>query len=282
MTNYAASDDRYLESVTLRDGRRMPAIGFGTYMIPSGGPTAKIVAVALDLGYRHIDTAAIYGNEADVGDAVRGSGLDRDEIWVTTKLWNADHGGGAPLRALEASLRRLRMDYVDLWLMHWPVPPRLASWQVMERAVDSGLAKSIGVSNFLVPHLTELLEACRVPPAVNQIELSPFLLGTRADTVRVCQEAGIVVAAYSPLTKGLRLSHHVVRAIAGEVNAEPAQVLLRWCLQHGFVTLPRTSDPGRARVNLSLRSFELSPEQMRRLDELDEGLTTGWDPAVSA
>lgn len=278
----ASSEDRYLESVTLSDGSQVPAIGLGTYMIPSGGPTAKMVGAALDIGYRHIDTASIYGNETDVGDAVRASGLRRDEVWVTTKLWNADHGRDAPLRALKASLGRLRLDYVDLWLMHWPVPPRLASWRVMEQAVDSGLARSIGVSNFLVPHLTELLDACRIAPTVNQIELSPFLLGTRAETVRLCQAAGIVLTAYSPLTKGQRLGHHVVGAIAREVNAEPAQILLRWCLQHGFVALPRTSDPKRARSNLSLRTFELSPEHMRRLDELDENLTTGWDPAVSA
>lgn len=277
-----ADDGKYRAAVQLSSGLSMPAVGFGTYLLEPDGPTQRIVAVALELGYRHIDTATIYGNETDVGEAVRDSGIGRDEIWITTKLWNSDHDADAPLRALEASLRRLGMDYVDQWLMHWPVQQRLASWRLMERAQQAGLTRSIGVSNFLVPHLTELLDACTIPPAVNQIELSPFLLGTRADTVRLCQESGIVLAAYSPLTKGHRLDDGIIAEIAAELGVGPAQVLLRWCLQHGFVTLPRTSNAERARINLTLGSFELSPEHLRRLDALDEGLTTGWDPAVSA
>jgi diketogulonate reductase-like aldo/keto reductase len=262
----------------LNDGRRLPAVGFGTYQLPPGRTTRSAVLTALEAGYRHIDTATIYRNEADVGAAIREFGIAREDVWVTTKLWNGDHG--APLRALRASLDRLRLDHVDLWLMHWPTPERLASWKLMVQARDEGLARSIGVSNFLAGHLTELHRASEVVPAVNQIELSPFLLGTRADTVRLCAEQGIVVEAYSPLTKGAKLNHPVLTGIAGAHGITPAQVLLRWCLQHGFVTLPRSSNPARIRENLDLDGFELSTSDMSTLDELDEGLTTGWDPAT--
>ena len=257
----------------------MPALGFGTYQLRPGKTTKEAVLIALDAGYRHIDTATIYRNEADVGAAIRESGIPREEIWVTTKLWNADHR--APLEALRASLDRLQLEQVDLWLMHWPTPQRLTSWKHMVQARDEGLAASIGVSNFLTGHLTELHAASDVVPAVNQIELSPFLLGTRADTVRQCREHGIAIEAYSPLTKGARLNDPVLVEIAAAHGVSTAQVLLRWCLQHGFVTLPRSSNPDRIRTNLDLDGFELSTSDMERLDALDEGLTTGWDPATA-
>jgi diketogulonate reductase-like aldo/keto reductase len=266
-------------TVELNDGRRLPALGFGTYQLSPGKTTKEAVRIALEAGYRHIDTATIYRNEADVGAAIRESGIPREEIWVTTKLWNADHR--APLEALRASLDRLQLDHVDLWLMHWPTPQRMASWKLMVQARDEGLAASIGVSNFLTRHLTELHAANEVLPAVNQIELSPFLLGTRADTVRQCRELGIAIEAYSPLTKGARLNHPVLGEIAQVHGVSTAQVLLRWCIQHGFVTLPRSANPDRIRANLDLDGFELSTSDMERLDGLDEGLTTGWDPATA-
>jgi diketogulonate reductase-like aldo/keto reductase len=257
-------------------------VGFGTFRLAPGGQTRELVVAALAVGYRHIDTATVYGNEADVGAAIRESGIPRDQLWVTTKLWNDDHGADRPRRALEASLRRLGLDYIDLWLMHWPVPERHASWRAMESAVESGLVRSIGVSNFLVPHLHRLVEREKVVPAVNQIELSPFLFDTRMDTVEFCQKQGIVIEAYSPLTKGARLAHPTVQAIADGLGVDAARVLLRWSLQRGFVPLPRTSSIARVRSNFDLASFQLSDDQMRQLDSLDEGLTTGWDPATVA
>ncbi|WP_067568706.1 aldo/keto reductase [Nocardia acidivorans] len=264
----------------LNDARRIPAVGFGTYQLRPGRITKSAVSGALAAGYRHIDTATIYGNEQDVGAAIRESGIAREDIWVTTKLWNGDHGD--PLKALETSLTKLGLDHVDLWLMHWPTAQRLKSWDTMVRARDERLATSIGVSNFLVPHLTELAQHSEVTPAVDQIELSPFLLGTRADTVRYCRDRGIAIEAYSPLTQGARLRHPVLVRIADGLGVSTAQVLLRWCLQHGFITLPRSSNPDRIRANLELDGFALSPADMRELDDLDEGLTTGWDPSTAS
>ncbi|WP_338118104.1 aldo/keto reductase [Streptomyces coryli] len=264
-------------TVELNDGRRLPALGFGTYLLSPGRQTQDAVRTALDAGYRHIDTATVYGNERDVGAALRDSGLRRPEVWLTTKLWNADHA--RPLAALETSLEKLGVDSVDLWLMHWPVMRRLDSWKAMVRAREEGLAKSIGVSNFLTRHLDELAASSDVVPAVNQIELSPFLYGTRADTLRTCRDQGIVIEAYSPLTKGARLQHPVLEEIAAYHAVTPAQVLLRWSLQRDFVPLPRSSNPDRIRANADLDGFTLTNDELRRLDALDEGLTTGWDPA---
>jgi diketogulonate reductase-like aldo/keto reductase len=267
-------------TVTLDDGQAIPIIGFGTYRLRRGDETRRAVAAALEAGYRHVDTATVYGNEADVGAAVRASGVPRDDVFITTKLWNADHRD--PRGALEASLQRLGTDHVDLWLMHWPVGQRLRTWPVMEQARRDGLTRSIGVSNFLARHLAELLPRAQVHPAVNQIEMSPFLFGTRRDTVAATTDAGIVLEAYSPLTKGVRLDHPVVARIARHAGSTAAQVLLAWCFAHGFVALPRSRDQGRIRENLGALDVGLDQAAIAELDALDEGLTTGWDPARSA
>jgi diketogulonate reductase-like aldo/keto reductase len=269
-------------TITLRDGRAIPQLGFGVFQIPPGRHTQAAVAAALAAGYRHIDTAAVYRNEADVGAAIRAGGLAPGSVWVTTKLANGDQGAATARRAFEASLERLGLEAVDLYLLHWPHGLRLESWRVLEQLHAEGLARSIGVSNFLVRHLDELLAHASVPPAVNQIELSPFLYRTREDTLRRCAEEGIVVEAYSPLTKGRRLDDSTVRAIADEVGRTPAQVLIRWSLQKGFVVLPRSSNPARIAENAAVLDFALDDAQMARLDALDEGLTTGWDPARQA
>jgi diketogulonate reductase-like aldo/keto reductase len=229
-----------------------------------------------------VDTAAAYRNEADVGAAIRASGLPPGAVWVTTKLANADQGAATARPAFEASLERLGLDAVDLYLLHWPHPRRLESWRVLEQLHAEGLARSIGVSNFLVRHLDELLAHASVPPSVNQIELSPFLHRTRADTLRRCADAGVAVEAYSPLTKGYRLRDRTVSAVAAEVGRTPAQVLIRWSLQKGFVVIPRSSNPGRIAENAAVFDFALDDGQMAKLDALDEGLTTGWDPARQA
>jgi methylglyoxal/glyoxal reductase len=269
-------------TISLRNGRAIPQLGFGVFQIPPGDDTRRAVEAALAVGYRHVDTAAVYRNEADVGAAIRASGLAPSSIWVTTKLANADQGAATARGAFEASLERLGLDEVDLYLLHWPHELRLESWHVLEQLHAEGLARSIGVSNFLVRHLDELLAHASVPPAVNQIELSPFLYRTRQDTVRRCAEEGIAVEAYSPLTKGRRLDDSTVATIAREVGRTPAQVLIRWSLQKGFVVLPRSSNAGRIAENAAVFDFALDDGQIARLDALDESLTTGWDPARQA
>jgi diketogulonate reductase-like aldo/keto reductase len=269
-------------TVALRDGHAIPQLGFGVFQIAPGRDTQAAVEVALAAGYRHVDTAAVYRNEADVGAAIRASGLTPESVWVTTKLANADQGSATTRRAFEASLERLGVDGVDLYLLHWPHVRRLESWRVLEQLHAEGLAGSIGVSNFLVRHLDELLAQSSVPPAVNQIELSPFLYRTREDTLRRCADEGIVVEAYSPLTKGRRLGDSTVATMAAEVGRTPAQVLIRWSLQKGFVVLPRSSNAGRIAENAAVFDFQLDNAQIARLDALDEALTTGWDPARQA
>jgi diketogulonate reductase-like aldo/keto reductase len=265
-------------TVRLNSGAAIPQVGLGVWQTPSGAATREAVTAAIHAGYRHIDTARVYGNETDVGAAVRAAGVARDQLFVTTKLWNADQGYDEALRAFDASLERLGLDHVDLYLIHWPVAgKRLESWRALERLFEERRARSIGVSNFLVPHLHELLAKARHVPAVNQIELSPFL--QRRDTVALCRERGIVLEAYSPLTHGQRLGHPTVVEVARRVDRSPAQVLLRWSLQHGNVVLPKSTRPARIVENGELFDFELDEAAMKRLDGLEEGLATGWDPA---
>jgi diketogulonate reductase-like aldo/keto reductase len=248
----------------LNTGARIPQVGLGVWQAPRGESTQGAVTAALEGGYRHVDTAAIYGNEADVGRAVRESTVPRAEVFVTTKLWNADQGYDSALRAFDASLQRLGLEYVDLYLIHWPVPrKRLDSWRALERLHEEKRARAIGVSNFMKGHLEELLAHAHVAPAANQIELTPFL--QRRETVSFCREKGIVVEAYSPLTRGLRLGHPVLVEVAKRAKRTPAQVLLRWGVQHGFVVLPKSVTPARIAENAALFDFELDAAAMARL-----------------
>jgi diketogulonate reductase-like aldo/keto reductase len=262
----------------LRSGTSIPQVGLGVYQAPAGDTTRAAVTAALQAGYRHVDTAHIYRNEADVGAAIRDSGIPREQVFVTTKLWNDDHGHDRALRAFDASAKRLGLDYIDLYLIHWPVADkRLDTWRALEELHGAGRAKAIGVSNYLVPHLEELLPRAQHKPDVNQIELSPFL--QRRDTTALCKREGIVVEAYSPLTRGEKLGHPVLKAIAKELGRSSAQVLLRWGIEHGFVILPKSVRAARIAENGDVFDFQLSAEQLARLDALEEGLTTGWDPA---
>jgi diketogulonate reductase-like aldo/keto reductase len=268
-------------SLELLTGARIPQVGLGVWQSPRGAATRDAVATALRVGYRHVDTARIYGNESDVGDGVREADVPREQVFVTTKLWNADQGYDDALRAFDASLKRLGLAYVDLYLLHWPVAgKRLDSWRALERLHEEKRARAIGVSNFLRPHLEELLARAKVVPAVNQIELSPFL--QRREAVDFCASKGIVVEAYSPLTHGQRLDHRVVVGEAQRVKRTPAQVLLRWGIQKGFVVLPKSTREVRIRENAALFDFALDADAMSRLDALEEGLVTGWDPAQQA
>jgi diketogulonate reductase-like aldo/keto reductase len=264
-------------TLALNTGARIPQVGLGVWQSARGESTLSAVGAALRLGYGHVDTARIYGNEAEVGEAVRSSGLPRSEIFVTTKLWNADQGFDPALRAFDASLERLGLEYVDLYLIHWPVAgQRLHSWRALERIFGEGRARSIGVSNFLVPHLEELLAHAKVVPAVDQIEVHPFL--QHRDTRAFCAAHGIVVEAYSPLTHGERLRDATVTKVAKRAGRSNAQVLLRWGIQHGMVVLPKSVKEARIAENLAVFDFELDGEAMATLDALEEGASTGWDP----
>jgi diketogulonate reductase-like aldo/keto reductase len=265
-------------TLPLTSGTAIPQVGLGVWQSPQGAPTQDAVKAALELGYRHVDTARVYRNEKDVGAGIAASGVPRAEVFVTTKLWNDDQGYDAALRACDASLARLGLDYVDLYLIHWPVREhRLESWRALERIFADGKARAIGVSNYLVHHLEELLGKAKVVPHVNQIELTPFL--QRRDTRALCAKHGIVVEAYSPLTRGEKLDHPVVREVARAAGRTPAQVLLRWGLQHGHVILPKSVHRARIAENGALFDFALDAAQMAQLDGLEEELTTGWDPA---
>jgi diketogulonate reductase-like aldo/keto reductase len=267
------------ETIELPGGVRIPQLGLGVFRAPAGGQTAAAVQAALRTGYRHIDTARIYGNEADVGAGLRASGLDREQVFITTKLWNDDHGYARTLDAFEASRRRLGLDYVDLYLVHWPVPRlRADTWRAMEHLLDIGKVRAIGVSNYMVRHLHELLAAAQHPPAVNQIELSPYNYRTRRGVLDLCQASGIAVEAYSPLTKGRKLTDPPLVAIAEAHGKSTAQVLIRWALQMGLIVLPKSTRPERIAANADVYGFALTADDMTRLDALDEGLVTGWDP----
>jgi diketogulonate reductase-like aldo/keto reductase/L-ascorbate metabolism protein UlaG (beta-lactamase superfamily) len=262
--------------VALNNGTSLPRVGLGVFQAPPGEAKRAVLA-ALRAGYRHVDTARIYGNEGDVGAALRESGIGRDEVFVTTKLWNADQGYDAALRAFDRSLERLGLEQVDLYLLHWPVPgKRLESWRALERLASEGRARAVGVSNFMPRHLEELFAHAKLPPAVNQIEASPFL--QQRDTRALCARHGIVVEAYSPLTKGQRLGHPVLVEVARSLGRSPAQVLLRWGLERDMVVLPKSTKEARIAENAALFDFELGPEHAARLDALEEGLVTGWDP----
>ncbi len=262
---------------TLTGHVQIPALGLGVYQSTPGNATRDAVLAALDAGYRHIDTAAVYRNESDVGEAIRRSGVSREDVFVATKLWNSSHGYDPALRAFDRSLDRLGFEYVDLYLVHWPVPERrLDTWRAMERILEDGRARAIGVSNYMPLHIDELLAHATVPPAVDQFELSPYL--TRPNLVEKCRELGIAVEAYSPLTKGQKLRDRVLVDMGRKYDKSSAQILIRWSLDHGFIVIPKSVHPTRIRENIDVFDFTLDSDDLATLDALDEGLVTGWDP----
>jgi len=277
-------------TIELNDGHAIPRLGLGVWLIAAGQNCESAVRAALDAGYRHIDTAAFYGNEASVGKAIRASGIAREQIYVTTKLWNNAHGDPAP--ALERSLGKLKMDYVDLYLIHYPVPERLRSWRVLEGLRASGKTRSIGVSNFTIRHLTVLLAKTGTVPAVNQVELHPYLY--QRELLEYCRANHIVIEAYSPLTHGERLADPKLLAIARKYPSEgrqigsaaapaagtksAAQILIRWGLQHDAVVLPKSANRQRIVEDADVFDFAISADDMRMLDGFNENLRTCWDP----
>lgn len=266
--------------VKLNNGVEMPIFGIGTFLMGGGRETRKAVLCALEAGYRLIDTAAMYGNENDVGEAVRESGIPREEIFITTKLRNDDHGYDRAVAAFEESLRLLGLSYVDLYLIHWPVENlRCESWRALENLLEEGKCRAIGVSNYMIWHLEELLSSSSTVPAINQVEFSPYLY--QRELLEFCCSNGIVLEGYSPLTKGYRLNDPRLRGIASKYSKTPAQILIRWSLQKGVITIPKSSRRERIYENANVFDFEISQEDMRALDSFDEGLRTSWDPTTT-
>lgn len=264
-------------TVTLRGGVEMPILGLGVWQAAPGAETRSAVRTALELGYRLVDTARAYRNEEDVGAAIRESGLPRGEVFVTTKLWNSDHGYDSTLRACDESLRRLGLEQLDLYLIHWPVERlRHDSWRAMEQLLADGKARAIGVSNYTIRHLDELLARAKEPPSVDQVEFSPFL--HQRALLEHCRRHGIQLEAYGPLVRGHKLDHPALQRIARKHERTPAQVLVRWGVEHGVVTIPKSVRPERIRENADVFGFSLDAEDLAVLDALDEGYRTSWDP----
>ena len=266
--------------IMLNNGNRIPQFGFGVFLVKPD-ETEQAVATALEAGYRHVDTAEGYGNEKEVGQAIARSGLSRSDVYVTTKLGNGAHRPDDARRAFDESLKALGSDYVDLFLIHWPLPTRydgdyVSTWQTLEEFYREGRARSVGVSNFQPHHLRRLHQECEITPAVNQIEVSPYL--TQDDVRGFCAEHQITIEAWSPIARGNVLTDPTVVAIAEKVGKSPAQVVLRWHIQRGDVVFPKSVTPARIRENIDIFDFELSGEDHEAITALNRNERTGPDP----
>ncbi len=275
MTSGAVTPDG--RARVLADGNRIPMLGLGVWQVPDGAACVNAVRWALDLGYRHIDTAQIYGNEESVGRALRDSGVPRSEVFLTTKFYPGrkfrQWRRSDPVAAAEQSLRRLGVDQVDLYLIHWPRGGPTWAWPRMEQARERGLARSIGVSNFSTSELGDVIAAGTIPPAVNQVQFSP--LEYRRALLDACQRWDVAVEAYSPLGTGRHLSNETVNRIAQRIGRTRAQVLLRWCLQHDLLVIPKSTHRERIAENAQIFDFALSDEDLAELDALDQTTGTG-------
>ncbi len=280
MAGYVASM-RDVHVITLNNNVQIPQLGFGVFQV-APEQTEAVVSTALEVGYRSIDTAAAYGNEKGVGRAIASSGLARDEVFVTTKLWNADHGYDRALRAFDASLARLNLDVVDLYLIHWPVPAMdryVETWKAFEKLASDGRVRAIGVSNFPAEHLARLVAETSTVPAVNQVELHPYF--PQAQLRAVHAEHGIATEAWSPLAQGGDLlSDATITRLAEQHGVTPAQVVLRWHLQLGNIVIPKSVNPARIRENFDIFNFELPPDDLAAITALNTGTRIGADPAT--
>jgi diketogulonate reductase-like aldo/keto reductase len=268
-----------IPTLTLNNGVTMPQLGFGVFQVPDEETTAA-VAEALRAGYRSIDTAKVYGNEEGVARAIHESGIPREDLFVTTKLWNDDHGYDATMRAFDASRDRLGLDQLDLYLVHWPTPERddyVQTWRAFEKLLADGVVRAVGVSNFHPAHLRRIVDETGTVPSVNQIELHPYL--QQAELRGLHGDLGIVTEAWSPLAKGGDLlGEHAVVTMAEKHGRTPAQVVIRWHLQLGNVVIPKSVTPSRIRENLAVFDFDLDTDDLARMSTLERGLRTGPNP----
>lgn len=264
------------DSTILANGVKMPWLGLGVWKTEDGAEVEQAVSSAIQAGYRSIDTAAIYRNETGVGNAIKASEIPRDQLFITTKVWNESQGYDSTLRAFEDSLHKLQMDYVDLYLIHWPVRGKYKeTWKALEKLYDEGRVRAIGVSNFHVQHLEDLLTVAKVTPMVNQVEFHPLL--TQEELRTYCKEFNIQFEAWSPLMQG-NLNQPVLLELASKYNKTAAQIVLRWDLQHGVVTIPKSVNKHRIGENANIFDFELSNEDMLRIDGLNNNQRFGTNP----
>ena len=268
------TDQLYMK---MNDGYKIPVVGLGTWKSEPGEATYKAVLDSINAGYRHIDTARAYDNEADVGRAVQDADINRKDLFITTKLWNRHQGYDEAIEACEKSLARLGCDYIDLYLIHWPLKDkRNESWRALIELQKKGLCRSIGVSNFTIDNLKELEDKFEVIPAANQVEFHPYHY--QKDLLEYCNSKNIIIEAYSPLVHAKRMDEERLVAISEEIGKTPAQILIRWAMQRGMVVLPKSVNEVRIVENFSVFDFEISDSLMKRLDNLDERYVTCWDP----
>ncbi|WP_079529203.1 aldo/keto reductase [Halobacillus hunanensis] len=265
------------DTTQLSNGVHMPWVGLGVYKMDSGDEVVNAVRSALDLGYRHLDTASFYDNEEGVGQAIRESDLSREELFVTTKVWNDEQGYEETLEAFDRSLRKLGLVYLDLYLIHWPIEGSYKdTWKALEKLYKDGKVKAIGVSNFMTHHLDDLLQDAEVTPMVNQIEFHPELY--QAELVDYCKQRSIQVEAWSPIGRGTYLDNSVLQELAEKYKKTPAQIILRWDLQHGIVTIPKSTHKVRQKENADVFDFELAAAEMDKINSLDKNNRLGPHP----
>ncbi|OGU28227.1 MAG: glyoxal reductase [Ignavibacteria bacterium GWA2_35_9] len=261
----------------LNNGIEIPRLGLGTYNITRKKDVDRAIHSALEAGYRLIDTAAAYYNEREIGEAIKSSTVTREEIFITTKLDNSDHGYKSTFRAFEQSLSRLDTDYVDLYLIHWPISRRRnESWKAMEELLEKGKCKAIGVSNYMINHLEDLKKNSSVLPAVNQIEFNPFVF--EREVKEYCQNLGVAVEAYTPIARGRKFKHQDIKRLSDKYGKTEAQVMLRWGIQHNVIVIPKSSSPERIKENADIFNFNISDEDMGVMNSLDEDLRYSPDP----
>lgn len=264
------------DTAVLNNGVKMPWLGLGVWKVKEGDEVQRAILSAIETGYRAIDTAAVYGNEEGVGQAIRDSGVARDQLFITTKVWNTDQGYETTLKAFDESMKKLRLDYLDLYLVHWPVKGKYVdTWKALEKLYRDGYVRAIGVSNFKVHHLEDLKQHSEIVPAVDQVEYHPLL--TQKELLAYCKENGIQMEAWSPLMQG-NLDQPVLAEIGQKYGKSPAQVVLRWDLQNGVVTIPKSVTPERIRQNADIFDFTLTSEEMERIEALNQDKRFGPDP----
>jgi diketogulonate reductase-like aldo/keto reductase len=266
-------------TIVLDNGVEIPQLGLGTWQSKPGKEAYQAVLYGLEIGYRHIDTAAIYGNEQDVGKAIRDSGIDTNEIFVTTKVWNTDQGYDSTLKAFDKSLEKLGLDNIDLYLIHWPLEGiRKETWRALLTIYQQRGARSIGISNYSIKHIAEFIDETEIIPVVNQVELTPYLY--QKDLIEYCHSHRIRIEAYSPLIRGRKFNDERLIQLAAKYNKTMAQILIRWSLQRDLICLPKSVNPQRIKENMEVYDFEISLEDMLLLDSFDENYRVAWDPTL--
>lgn len=265
------------DTTTLYNGVKMPWLGFGVFKVKDGEEVVEAVKTAIQAGYRSIDTAKAYNNETGVAQGIRESGVAREDLFITTKVWNSDQGYESTLAAFEASMERLELEYLDLYLIHWPVKGKYKdTWRALEKLHREGRIRAIGVSNFQIHHLEDLMTDATIKPAVNQVELHPLLI--QSELRDYCSKHQIQIEAWSPLGQGNLLEHPLLQDIAAKYGKSPAQVILRWDLHNGIVTIPKSVTPQRIRENADLYDFELTADEIEQINGLNENKRFGSDP----